>query len=407
MSGDTQLSTPSTASLLQSHHSFDMSSTQSSIRDSARIPSISTGAQQNVTHRQSMYNINYHRNQQQQSNDTSSSNESNNDTQNASPRAHHRDAISDAIMPLGELPHAPTSPIHMMQHIDHTTTSGSECHVRTCICHDKIYPKNCTQCKPNISHACNLHILINCSGPNCHKQFHKICICHLLRLDLSQDLEINSYMCMECTSTQQASNPDVASDFNTLDLDSQMKRLGLASGPIGDVHLSRDNRVRLNTLIRDMEKCIPTDRIHQFKNTQPLPYPSAVRMNDQAIEKHVRCGRRLEISLMLYEVHKCECCGRVQPSHNDSTFVDKNNSPPFKSQHLVNKHWRVWHCKCWGYCNGSQFFSDAKPTHIEAFKQHHIGLHPKDFLNLSAPNSWLCNTCYSHELTVDQVKNGG
>ena len=104
---------------------------------------------------------------------------------------------------------------------------------------------------------------------------------------------------MECTSTQQASNPDVASDFNTLDLDSQMKRLGLASGPIGDVHLSRDNRVRLNTLIWDMKKCIPTDKFHQFKNTQPLPYPSAVRMNDQAIEKHVCCGRRLEILLML------------------------------------------------------------------------------------------------------------
>ena len=161
---------------------------------------------------------------------------------------------------------------------------------------------------------------------------------------------------MECTSTQQVSNNDVSSDFNTLDLDSQMKRLGLHSGPTGNHNMVRENRVRLNALIRDMDKCIPQDRIHQFKNTQPLPYPSAVMMNDQATQKHVICGCCLEISLMLYDVHKCQCCGRVQPSHNDSTFVDKNKSPPVKSQHLVNRHWRVWHCKCWGFCKGSHFF---------------------------------------------------
>jgi hypothetical protein len=79
MSGDTQLSTPSTASLLQSPHSFDMSITQSSIRDSARIQSISTGVHQNVTNTQSRYNINYFRIQQQQSIDISGTNEYNND----------------------------------------------------------------------------------------------------------------------------------------------------------------------------------------------------------------------------------------------------------------------------------------------------------------------------------------
>ena len=156
-----------------------------------------------------------------------------------------------------------------------------------------------------------------------------------------------------------------------------------------------------------MDKCIAPDFIQKIKNTQPLPYPSAVKMNASAIEKHVVCGRRLDISLMLYDLHKCQCCGRVQPGHSDSTFVDKNYSPPFKSQHLVNKHWRVWQCNCWGYCKGSQFFSDKKPTHMEVFKQHHMGQHPTDFLNESLPNAWVCNTCYSHELTSEQVKNGG
>ena len=122
MSSAYQLSTPSTTSSLQTPHSFDMTSTHSSIRDSARIPSFSTGVCQNVTHESSIFNINYRR-RRQQSNATTGTNTNdsvnNNESLNASAADVNRDAISAAMMPP-ELPHAPNSPIHGMQNLDNT-----------------------------------------------------------------------------------------------------------------------------------------------------------------------------------------------------------------------------------------------------------------------------------------------
>ena len=127
------------------------------------------------------------------------------------------------LAPHSAIHDAPHSPIRGMQDLDHPIVSLSENRERTYTCHDKIYPKNCNLCKPNISQPCYKHILINCSGQNCQKHFHKKCICHLLCISLSQEQEINSYLCMECTSTQQASNQDVTSCFDTLDLWSNWK----------------------------------------------------------------------------------------------------------------------------------------------------------------------------------------
>jgi hypothetical protein len=56
------------------------------------------------TNQRSRYNIKYRR---QQSTSTIGTNTNN------------RDAISDAIMP-SEYPHAPDSPLHLMQHLDNT-----------------------------------------------------------------------------------------------------------------------------------------------------------------------------------------------------------------------------------------------------------------------------------------------
>ncbi len=129
-------------------------------------------------------------------------------------------------------------------------------------------------------------------------------------------------------------------------------------------------------------------------------------MNPLAVDKHVLSGRRTEISLMLYNVHKCKCCGRVQPSHIDSTFVDKDKSPPFKREHLINKHYRVWHCNCWGFCKGSQFFSNVKDTHINEYNCNYNGHHPRDFLHLQEPNAWMCNKCYNNKISSSQVQTG-
>jgi hypothetical protein len=68
---------------------------------------------------------------------------------------------------------------------------------------------------------------------------------------------------------------------------------------------ARDEEKKVQILLCDMETCMPPERLSQFKNTHPLPYPSAVKMNEKAINNHVICGRRFEISMMLYDVCKC------------------------------------------------------------------------------------------------------
>jgi hypothetical protein len=88
--------------------------------------------------------------------------------------------------------------------------------------------------------------------------------------------------------------------------------------------------------------------------------------------------------MMLYDLHKCHCCGCVQPCHTDTLLTNILQPHP---QHLVNKHHKAWHCRCWGLCKDSQFFADTKPTHIAEFKRFHDGEHPKDFFNDSQPNA--------------------
>ena len=442
MSSDSQLSTPSTASSLQTPQTSTTTSTRSSIRDTARITSISTGRYHNVTHEHSAYNINYRR-QHSQSTGTNTN---------------IRDVISDAMMP-STVTHAPNSPVRRMQNLDNTaadttatyqcsnndnqtssatediednimqshlppapspslpyigeqgdfsraTTSREQCQERLCVCLDKVYPKNCSSCQPDNLRACAKHVLIKCNGQHCQLHFHKICICHLLRIDLSQEEEINSYLCMECTCKKQADVPEVTRKFDELDLSAQMFRLGLIPEFHRNSHSARNDAKSIKTILRDMQTCLPEDRLSQFKDTHPLPYPSAVKMNDNATTNHVVCGRRFEISMMLFDVQKCHCCGRVQPCHMDSLFDNSPSPPPFNRQHLVNKLHKAWHCTCWGFCNSSQFFAAAKPSHITEFKRNHNGLHPKEVLHVSEPNAWICNSCY-HDHTLDQVKSGG
>jgi hypothetical protein len=44
---------------------------------------------------------------------------------------------------------------------------------------------------------------------------------------------------------------------------------------------------------------LASNEIDEVKNTEPRPYPSAVKMNPLAVDKHVLSGRCTEISLML------------------------------------------------------------------------------------------------------------
>ena len=60
-----------------------------------------------------------------------------------------------------------------------------------------------------------------------------------------------------------------------------------------------------------------------------------------------------------------------------------------------------------GFAKALSFFANAKATHLHVYKVNHNQQHPKYFLSLQEPNSWLCNNCYNNKMTSTQVNDGG
>lgn len=107
--------------------------------------------------------------------------------------AEGRDIIMQANLPSQQA----TSPIQATR-LHNTNTTPSMANPRTCICLDKTFPKNCTECSPSTGTPCPKHCLINCNNEACTKQFHKACIASLQYIDIHDEVALSGYTCMEC-----------------------------------------------------------------------------------------------------------------------------------------------------------------------------------------------------------------
>ena len=366
-----------------------------SIRDSARIQSISTGSQQSASSSGSFFNIEYHRRRNAAGIGNSNTNNDN-------------DVIMQANLPSQH----PTSPIQATR-LDQPATCDAN--PRTCICLDKTFPKGCPECSPGTQTPCAKHVLIKCANQTCIKQFHKNCIASLQYIDIHDEVALSGYMCMECKCQQDLDTEDAVAGLPFSQLTGQeghrekLLRLGLFPKEVRDQNTTRAEENLINSMIRDMKKCMTDEEVSSILDSRPRAYPTAVKMSDEAIDKHVRWGRRFEISMRLYKVHQCDCCGRTQPGHMDSNFCNdpKNDPPPFEQKHLTTKYIPVWRCNCWGFCKGTQFYSQQKPTHTRVFKENHQGQTPSQFLGTQQPNAILCDKCYKNEISAEQVNDGG
>jgi hypothetical protein len=271
----------------------------------------------------------------------------------------------------------------------------------------------CTECVPASEISCMRHALIKCSKDSCTKKFHKACIASLQYVDIHDNIALSNYMCMECKCQQDLDEDGMVIPFAQLTgpqgHNEKLLRLGLFPIQPRTAHSSRTEVALINSIVKDMRNCMTDDDVDAILDSKPRAYPTAVKMSDEVIDKHVRCGRRFEISMRLYKVHQCDCCGRTQPGHLDSKFcIDaKNNPPPFEQQHLTRKYKHVWHCNCWGFCKGSQFYSGQKTTHIQEYRSKHNGQTPSEFLGLQEPNAIICDKCYGSEITPTQIAGGG
>jgi hypothetical protein len=175
-----------------------------SIRDSARIRSIATGSQQSVSSAASTYNIQYFH--QRNSSGPNAGNPA------AGGTAQDRDIFMQANLPSQQA----TSPIQATR-LHNTNTPATMANPRTCICLDKTFPKNCTECSSSTGMPCPKHSLIKCSNEACTKQFHKACIASLQYIDIHDEVALSGYTCMECSCRKQLEEDGMDVPFSELE----------------------------------------------------------------------------------------------------------------------------------------------------------------------------------------------
>ena len=347
-------------------------SVATSIRTGALNPSRSTGSQSSARSAQSRYHPDYFRSR-------------------ASARRERQGS------PASE--RVPTSP----RNLDLRSFPNE----RVCLCDDRMFPTDCDDCDAHGRTSCPAHALVGCShgatdASICSKRFHAACAAKHQNKALA-DFD-GSYVCMECSCREAASAPDTP--FGELrgpgSRIKKLGRLGLASPDASLTPSAEDTQVR--NLLRAMNECIPDDVRNAILDNAPRPYPTAVHMSDDAKQKHAQHGRRWELSMLLYDVQQCSCCGRVQPCHVDPCFP-KASDVPFSRKHLMNTYHTAWHCSCDGLCKGSQFYASTRTTVMRQFKLNHGGQTPQEVLGLAAhapPNATLCKKCF-HEVDSSNV----
>jgi hypothetical protein len=373
-----------------------------SIRDNARVPSISVGTQSSAG---STYRIDYFRNQrnhQSQSSRVTAAIQAINpsieeqmqtptdltatqlDTRLTAPSPQQGDSN---VLPE----HNDAEPLALM-HND----APHDPNPRMCICVDYLFPKNCSDCDLPSRHSCERHRPIKCAKDGCHKTFHRFCVVqHLRGDDNMDDNDVNAYLCMECHSTS-AFDPEVPDvPFNSLGTRSFREKLGRfgISIPLQPTDaIKREAKQKMMRMKKSMERCMTASEIDDVLDAMPRSYPSAVNMSSDAITKHVMCGRQFEIAMMCYQVSSCTCCGRTQPWHDFDDFP-KDDNAPYPRRHFSAKYYPAWHCTCHDVCHGSQFYATGKPKHMSWYQSRH-GTHPSNAPGSIASNATLCRGCY-------------
>jgi len=334
--------------------------TASSIRLNARLPTVAEGRQQSAR-----YNLNYFRQRRQEMTNTVS----------------------------------PPTDQGVLRHAFNTAHDiSNETNERICICDDKSIPdtSSCNRCDQSENRRCDFHTLMFCCL--CNKRFHRGCIASLSHVSL-QDLDIDTYLCPQCEIMQGIDDTPWASLGRGTN-EQKLARFGLACTQTpGSAEYQQTLRT-MKKLKDKLEECKVVKRSLILDNS-PMPYPSAINMSEEAKKKHVLSGRRFEISMLLFKVEMCSCCGRVQPGHVDPAFPKEG--VPFERKHLVNSYHPAWHCECNDFCQGSQFYAQRKKSEIDFYKEKHQGRPPWIVLGLNqqSPNAVLCNLCYKEIQSKD------
>jgi hypothetical protein len=103
------------------------------------------------------------------------------------------------------------------------------------------------------------------------------------------------------------------------------------------------------------------------------------------------------VSLLLFDVKQCDCCGQTIPFHDDPQLdrLARDKSHNFRRKHLHTQYHEAWFCDCDAICRGGQFYGVKKQKELDWFKAHH-GFYPAEhFANDDSRKKLICVTCYN------------
>jgi hypothetical protein len=111
------------------------------------------------------------------------------------------------------------------------------------------------------------------------------------------------------------------------------------------------------------------------------------------------------VSLLLFDVKQCDCCGQTIPFHDDPQLdrLARDKSHNFRRKHLHTQYHEAWFCDCDAICRGGQFYGVKKQKELDWFKAHH-GFYPAEhFANDDSRKKLICVTCYNDYNDFDKT----
>jgi len=163
------------------------------------------------------------------------------------------------------------------------------------ICNDRLVPKDYnTGCSIQKGSICVHHSQMSCS--TCLKKFHKGCILSLQYIPVAESENLTCLKCMECTCREQSRTDDDLPFDQLNSVQEKLARFGLEYCPNdADANLKM-MRTTLKGMKKDLEKCLSCDQVTAVIGSKPRPFPTPLKMNPEAMDKHVRC---LELSMLV------------------------------------------------------------------------------------------------------------
>ena len=283
---------------------------------------------------------------------------------------------------------------------------------RVCMCDMKFTDyRQCVVCNFE-GKKCDRHRYIKCT--NCDEIFHLWCIGWRANESIPNTIVAKWNDSCICSMVREGSNPWLCCkcwcikkkvsfnySMNGIDWDRTARCVGIKR-KLNE----RPERFasRVMKTIHELGKLVSEDVLINILTYKLHQYPTIVPMDHKTVSRHVFFGRRFEISMLMFDVCGCSCCGHVEPYHCDPNYNIHARVEPIKRRHFTQRWFFAWHCTCREVCGGSQFYSNTRPNHLKWYKETHR-MDPWQKLGISedAPNAVLCKSCHHEKVSKDSM----